>query len=207
MQDRLAFCMQHKNTNGEEVVALDSAQAKVWQHVGQVPDVPAMRDRGQLHVYGAECVRGISELYVVTGTTGYTRKLYSKHGTRLRGVGHREFIHVLHGMKLYPLQGGFIMAGHLSCWYMEQKHLQAIDDWPGNAPDLMWMENLWGCMAHQVAGIQFKSVSAWKRQLFMECKRTPISSHPDLHRQEWWPHWLLASSSNVHTTLGLLCVQ
>ena len=178
------------------MVALDSkiftlnytGQAKMWHYADQVPDVPAMRDRRQVHVYGAACVKGVGKLFVVTGTTGHTMKFYSKRGTRLRGVGHREFIHVLWNeiiptaRKLYgdipfkllmdraPAHTAFQVGQ-----YMEHKHVQAIDGWPGNAPDLNWVENLWGYMAHKVAGIQFKSVSALKRRLFMEWERIPMS--------------------------------
>ena len=196
MRERLAFCMRHKNTDWEEVVALDSkiftldnsGQAKVWHYADQVPDVPAMRDRRQVHVYGAACVKGVGKLFEVTGTTGHTMKYYSKRGTRLRGVGHREFIHVLWNeiiptaRKLYKSKPFKLLMDRAPAHtafqvgqYMEHTYVQAIEDWPRNAPELNWVENLWGYMAHQVAGIQFKSVSALKRRLFGEWRSIPIS--------------------------------
>lgn len=180
---RLEFCRMHNSRAWRKVLVLDSkvfplndkGHVKEWHCVGTMKKSPSIADKRKLHAYAGACVHGVTKMRFVTGTTGYKEKYYNRKGKLLEGVGHKEFIDVLkdtiipEGKRLF---GGtkFVILMDKAPAHTPVEVYQALDEegidyipgWPGNSPDLNWIENLWGIVGNNLMGRQFRSLHSWK---------------------------------------------
>ena len=46
--------------------------------------------------------------------------------------------------------------------------MRYVGNWPGHAPDLNWIENLWGIVQNKLSGKYFRSLPAWKAAVEQE---------------------------------------
>jgi len=92
-----------RDRSWKDVLVLDSKVfpmdqgfiGKRWHYVGKTRKRTGIKEKRQLHVYGAACIHGVTPLRVVTGTSGVTTNYKTRKGHASRGVGYQEFIDVL----------------------------------------------------------------------------------------------------------------
>lgn len=188
-QKRLAFCRANRSRGWQNVLLLDSkifpldnrGCVKEWHYAGTKKESPAIEEKRKLHAYGAACVHGVSSLRFVSGTTGHKKKYYNKKGKLLQGVGHKEFIEVLEDTILPEAKSLFqgkeftILMDRAPAHtpsevfdLLDREGVKYVGNWPGHAPDLNWIENLWGIVQNKLSGKYFRSLPAWKAAVEQE---------------------------------------
>jgi len=193
---RLEFCRKHSKRSWRNVMALDSKifqlrggqGAKHWHYAGVHKKVSGMKEKRKLHVYGAACVHGVAPLRVVSGTTGYKKKYFSKGRGQLSGVGGEEFSDVLQdtiipaGKKFFGSEPFELLMDNAKphttrCAkrVMEQHGVRIVEDWPADSPDLNWIENLWAAMSHRLECTSFNTVQSLKTAVFRHWDALPKS--------------------------------
>ena len=182
-EKRLAFCRANRSRGWRDVVVLDSkifpldnkGLVKEWHYAGVQKKGLGLSEKRKLHAYRAACIHGVVPLRFVSGTTGYKARFLNKKGKVLQGVGQEEFTQVLIDHIIPAAKAmfkgkefGILMdkasahtGGDVSA-KLDKEGVKCIDSWPGNSPDLNWIENLWGTVQSKVSGKCFKSLSAWK---------------------------------------------
>lgn len=194
MKKRLIFCQKHRDQGWKNVLVLDSkvfplddqGRVKEWHYEGTKKNTSAIKEKRKLHAYGAACVRGVTSLRFVTGSTGIKKKYHNKRGKLLDGVGHKEFIDVLkdtiipEGKKLFNGVPFSILMDRAPAHtpveveaVLKDEGITCIQGWPGHSPDLNWIENLWGIMENQLKGRSFRSLQAWKLAVEQEWRSIP----------------------------------
>lgn len=188
-EKRLAFCRANRARGWRQVLVLDSkifpldnkGLVKEWHYAGTQKKGRGLSEKRKLHAYGAACIHGVVPLKFVTGTTGHKSTFFNKKGKLLEGVGHKEFIevlvdHIIPAAKVLFKGKEFIIlmdkatahtAGEVSA-RLDKEGVKCIDNWPGNSPDLNWIENLWGIVQSKVSGKCYKSLGVWKAAVEQE---------------------------------------
>ena len=196
-QSRLAFCRRYRDMSWKNVMVLDSkifyldtpGTMRMWHYKGHTAKLSALKDKRKIHVYAGACVHGVTRLRAVTGTTGRQQKYYSDKGKPLEGVGYREFIQVLRdtivpqGKRLFGGQPFTLLMDRAPAHtplavkhYLEHKGVQVVHGWPGHSPDLNWIEDLWGILAHKMAGGIFQTVSGLRSEASKQWRSIPTST-------------------------------
>jgi transposase len=188
-EKRLAFCRANRARGWRHVVVLDSkifpldnrGLVKEWHYAGTQKKGQGLSEKRKLHAYGAACIHGVVPLKFVTGTTGHKARFCNKKGKLLQGVGHEEFIEVLvdhiipSAKALFKGKEFSILmdkatahtAGEVST-RLDKEGVKCIDNWPGNSPDLNWIENLWVIVQSKLSGKCYKSLRVWKAAVEQE---------------------------------------
>jgi len=195
-EKRLAFCRANRSRGWKNVLVIDSkifpldnkGHVKEWHYAGVEKKSPGISEKRKLHAYGAACIHGVVPLRFVSGTTGYKARFLNKKGKVLQGVGQEEFTEVLVDHIIPAAKALFkgkefsiLMdkaSAHTGCDVsakLDKEGVKCIDNWPGNSPDLNWIENLWGIVQSKVSGKYFKSLSAWKAVVEREWRSISLS--------------------------------
>jgi hypothetical protein len=192
--NRLKFCRAVRDRSWKDVLVLDSkvfpmdrgTKGKRWHYAGKTMKRTGIKEKRQLHVYGAACIHGVTPLRAVTGTSGLATHYKTKKGLASRGVGYQEFIDVLKdtiipaARRLFKGRKFTILMDRAPAHstpevkqFIHQNGLTFIQGWPGNSPDLNWVENLWSIVENRLVGRRHKSLKAWKRSVNKEWHSIP----------------------------------
>ena len=173
-QKRLAFCKERHPVT--RVVAVDStiltaggfgSRRKVWCKRGTTPVVHKYRKGQKVHVYGGITHFGRTKLVRVTGTTGLAPRFTKPGGVeKYRGVCAKEFQQVMQkhlvpqakrimrahnqGPPVFLLDGAPVHTAAATRNFMSARHIECLQGWPPNSPDLNPIENAWGWLKWQV---------------------------------------------------------
>jgi len=172
---RLAFCKQRHLL--KQVVAVDStiltagsfgSRRKVWAKLGTTPVMQQVRKGQKLHVYAGITRYGATSLVRVTGTTGLVPRFTKAGGVeKYRGVCAKEFQQVMQkhlvpqakrimrahnqGPPVFLLDGAPVHTAAATRNFMSARHIECLQGWPPNSPDLNPIENVWAWLQRKLA--------------------------------------------------------
>jgi hypothetical protein len=156
----------------------------------------------QVHVYGGISWHGLTDLHVVSGTTGFKRDPAIGEKKTTRGVGALEYQHVLtttllpgardifpRGTQWVFMQDG--APGHRAKTtkaMLDRECPNWIKDWPANSPDLNPIENVWAYMSDKIKKQRFNTIEDLKVAVLAEWRRIPLQYIRKLVGGMWRRH-------------------
>ena len=189
---RVDWAKQNSNQDFDRVVAIDSSiQRAPWQHDSnhrrwqaasqERRSVEVHKHPNQLHVYGAVCSKGASDLVEVTGTTG----LKPFKDKTVRGVTAEEYIQVIDnlivpfGNACYPGESWTVLEDGASVhkakvvvrhWATQHPHVHVLRTAPCS-PDLNPIENCWGMLQSSRAGLPMNTMLQLRTSVHMDWQK------------------------------------
>lgn len=160
-----------------------------WAFDGEVEAAFKPNHPSSVNVYAGITEFGTTDLVVVSGTTGFQSPYTNKAGQQSRNIGIAEYKNVLlegllpDGDRIFKGQG-------ISTWLLQQDndpchkvgsmqaleqfnqhgrhHVQLLQGWPPNSPDLSPIENLWGIVQSRVNRRGCETFQQFKAAVFEE---------------------------------------
>ena len=203
MSKRVEFAENNRRRDWSNVMFTDrkkfhfkypgrSVRAVRWELVGagrRTGEVWRPNNPNSFNVYGGITKRGVTELHVVAGTTGYTSVFKTSSGKQARNITADEYRSVLQetllpggtarlGRKWVFQQDGDPAHGRVDAalerWNSARRaNVSLLQEWPGNSPDLNLIENVWSWVDRRVNEKGCSTFEEYKQEV-----RTQFAAFP-----------------------------
>jgi len=186
-ETRLKFASDYKNHDWENTLMTDESDFNlfartnpkndvVWaKSFDEVPPMEVVKHTAGVKVWGGVSATGRTKLHFYTGTIGAKQyvKILTGAATEMHdAMNDDEWTFQHDGASAHK-------AKVTNAWLEDNVHEHITSgpqgEWPGNSPDLNWIENVWAYMAEQMEENPPKSIAALMRRLKKIWKDMPQS--------------------------------
>lgn len=201
LRKRITFCNKHQNDSWGNVMFTDrkkfafsypgsKVHAVTWTHGDGKRQANAVNHASVVNAYAGLTRFGMTELHLVTGTTGEKTTYTNKQGKAARNITSKEYKAVLE-CTLLPEGRRIFSAQGIGSWVLQQdndpthkeapkivnefnrKHgssITVLPNWPPNSPDLSLIENVWAYLQAKLNALGCKTFQEFKGALKKEVK-------------------------------------